>query len=326
MNNTKAQVKLTRIDDSNFFTNQTDVFYVKSNKFNNSGFLGEITAGIDTLLISKKPNGKMFDNKTIIISKQVFEDKYALDFQVFRPITIAIKIPKLHLKDCEIIGENYAKSKGLLLYTFKVVKNVDYESFKILNGIAIDKNYVFHSNQIIEKADPKTFEHLKIGYSKDKLYVFKNGKILKGADPETFNIITYTYQKDKNCVWIIGRPSDIDVATFEVLNSKFYNTKSYSLYAVDKNHIYFQGEIMPEANVKSFSLVTSGAPYQTYGIDKNNVFYSGKLLDSVDVETFMIIKNKSPIMNYDAQDKNYFYTRSSKIKKLLPTKYKNNKG
>ncbi len=77
---TQAQNELNRIEESNFFSNGTEVFYVLSNKFNSSGFLSEHT-GFDNLEISNLDEGKMFDNKVFIISKKTFSEKYNSHFQ-----------------------------------------------------------------------------------------------------------------------------------------------------------------------------------------------------------------------------------------------------
>ncbi|KAA1242780.1 DKNYY domain-containing protein [Aquimarina sp. RZ0] len=162
-------------------------------------------------------------------------------------------------------------------------------------------------------ANPKTFKTLENGYTKDDKYVFKKGgEIIKKADPKTFQVLTYTYQRDKKNVFIPGEITEIDVKSFKILECNNQGRKQKSLYATDKNYAYFQGKIIPNADVKTFYLIESDAPYQTYAIDKNKVYYSGKKLKDADPTTFKLNTNKTSSNYYDAKDKNYTYIRDKK--------------
>lgn len=315
MNLTYSQTKLKRIDDSNYFTDQENVFFVFSNILNNSGFLGNVFQGIDTLQVSN-----LTDSKTKIVSKESFLNTYELGKQYHTHLTVAVRLPKIDIKKFKIFDKNYIWSNNYIFYKIHTIKNVDSSSFTVINdNLSKDKNYVFFENKVIKKANPKTFEIIEYGfYTKDDKHVYNRGEIIKNADPISFKILNYTYQKDKNNVWVIGKRTNIDVNTFKTLKYKLVqppNKQYNSLYVVDKNYVYFQGKIMPQADPNSFSLIVSEAPYQVYGIDTNNVFYSGKKIDSADSKSFTIIKNKTSRIRYNAQDKNYYYNRDIKIKK-----------
>ncbi|MFV0305697.1 MAG: DKNYY domain-containing protein [Moheibacter sp.] len=321
MNSIYAQKELIRIGDSSFFTNQKEIFYVVSNKFNNSGFLSKIK-GVDTLCISNKEQD-IFDKTAEIISKESYINHYIQRSEkgiYLAPITLAIKIPDIQLKGFAVIDNDvYAKYKEHIYFKFERIDKADSKTFEVLSsGTAKDKNYVYYLGNKIGKADTKTFEVIDTWYSKDKNYVFYDGKVLEKADPKSFQMIDYSYQKDKNHVWYIGTLTDIDSHTFKILEITYPKrpTEKYnSYYIVDSNHVYFQGKAIPWADLKSFRVVISGAPYQVYGIDNKNVYYLDKKLHLADAKTFNVITDKNTGMNYDAQDKNYFYKRDKYIEK-----------
>jgi hypothetical protein len=88
--------------------------------------------------------------------------------------------------------------------TFEKVR-IDFETFKTISEHSFqselgfnfynDKNNVYFNNFLIEKANPKTFKVLDLGFSKDYKLVFHNGKELKGVDSKSF-----TNDKE-NIVW-----------------------------------------------------------------------------------------------------------------------------
>lgn len=97
-------------------------------------------------------------------------------------------------------------------YSPKILKNVDFNSFVVLNKYyAKDRYHVYYflansvnldfkpEEFIINGADPKTFEIIDSSYSKDKNHVYIFNRILENADPKTFEVIPGTNRsKDKN--------------------------------------------------------------------------------------------------------------------------------
>ena len=69
-----------------------------------------------------------------------------------------------------------------------MVRKADPATFQILEGpFSKDKNYVYVTGEIFEKADVKTFQTLgDYGYAKDKRYVYRYNKILEGEKPADF--------------------------------------------------------------------------------------------------------------------------------------------
>jgi len=325
MTNKQDVTEITRIEDSHYFTDQTNVYYLLSSDFNSSGFMGETNA-IDTFEVRTEDSDVKFDfpfsnNTVILVSKEQFWDHYDYSVEDYASreaeiITIAIKIPEIKLEGFKVIGQYYGEFKTKLFYKYENIKHADNESFEIFKNdwdrihYSKDKNHVYFKNNILTAAQPSTFGFIdqEHEYYKDDKHVYKHGVIINKADPKSFEVISHTYQKDQNHVFLIGKPTKIDACSFKLISDD--SNEEYALYAVDKNNVYFQGEIIAKADVKSFRLLND-----MYGIDKNNVFYFGERLESGDVKTFKVTERKTAEISYDAQDKNYFFTGNELTKK-----------
>jgi hypothetical protein len=325
---TKGQDKLVRIKESSYYTENENVYFVVSNKFNSSGMLCPVEGIVSEIYITKKEEvAELFGNKGSVLDLDDFLKNYLRNHYYFEHITIAIKIPDISLDGFNIIERNYASYKNRIFYEYDELKEVDFNSFEIINNkwdnnYAKDKNAVFYRAKKIINSNPKSFEILKEHYAKDNTHVYRVGELLKNADPESFQILSYTYQKDNYQVWSMGKPINADVKTFELVKYKYPgdDNEQISLYAIDKNHVYFQGDVIPEADVQTFKLVCSDAPYQEYGIDKNYVYYDWNIIEGADTKTFTVVNKKTSKIQYDAYDKKYHYFREEK--KLSPIKNK----
>ena len=130
-------------------------------------------------------------------------------------------------------------------------------------------------------ADYKSYKRLSGNYyAKDKLHVYKvwantNGKyieILNEADPKTFEVIFYRLGKDKN-------------------------------------HVFYNGKIIPELNVDSLTVLCqkiSDESTTAYGLmkDHQHVFYQNKKMKGIDAKSFECIQQKPGVLY---QDKNWIY-------------------
>lgn len=176
-------------------------------------------------------------------------------------------------------------------YFFKRGNNVYY-------GIDLGKGEINYDEKRLKGVDLKTFKPLNMYFAKDDKYIYScrswvdNGYLANvkckkdnAFDINTFeNIGFYNYAKDKNNVYyfISGNIKvllDTDQETFEVLNDWNLNFhQETSVYAKDKNHIYFRGDILNDANPKYFRVLN-----REYLRDENNCWleeYEGlKLVD-----------------------------------------------
>jgi hypothetical protein len=168
---------------------------------------------------------------------------------------------------------------------------------------AKDKNYVYDYAYVLPDANPATFKLLSPegDYATDGKELFFNTDSQSYAD----NYADYTVQKD------------FDPSTFQPLENG---------YAKDKNHIFFQGEIlngidpatvnfMDRVNCQtdpSNSECTQGYSYvkdatQVVLVDEYDWQDSGMVSQRVqgaDPATFILVPNNP---NYDAEDKNHKY-------------------
>lgn len=171
----------------------------------------------------------------------------------------------------------------------------------------IENDGVYYKKEKIN-ADKKTFRI--IGYNniaKDRKYVYYNGKIISGADPETFEYLNYYYSKDKYNIYLKGKPlNKRDIKTFRVMGA----------YNKDKNGVYFQENIIKEADPASFKVLyylyhPMGIPQSSetlYAIDDRYVYYEGRVIKNADLKTF-------EVTNYNqAKDKKNTYFED-KLKK-----------
>jgi hypothetical protein len=316
----KGQNKLIRIKESNYYTDNENIYFVVSNKFNSSGMLIPAERFISELYITNKEKGVKFSRtKGFVLDLVDFLKDYDRNRQYHESMTIAIKIPDISLDGFNIIEGHYASYKKRIFYEYNELKKIDFNSFEIVKNkweenYAKDKNVVFYGNKKIAKSDPKSFKVIDAQYAKDNIHVYRCGELLKKADPDSFKILSYTYQKDNCRVWSIGRLTNADVKTFKLIKYKYpgNDSKQNSLYAIDKNHVYFQGEVVPGADARTFKVVCSDAPYCIYGIDTNYVYYNREIIEGADAETFTAVTKKTSKIQYDAYDKNYHYYRDEK--------------
>jgi hypothetical protein len=152
-------------------------------------------------------------------------------------------------------------------------------------------------------------DRLGYGYSKDDRSVYFHGKIVKTngifADPKTFRKIkTFSeHYKDKNFVYYNGeRVPDSDVKTFVVLDEW--------PYCKDKRHLYYQNHVINFIDIKSFEIIEG-----RWAKDKNHVYSLycdinvrfGSLRDIIDerfdAKSFEILDD----MGHYVKDKNGVY-------------------
>lgn len=122
------------------------------------------------------------------------------------------------------------------------------------------------------EADPETFEIIdpdhNLYYSKDAYHVFMNGKIIEGANPKNFTV--------------------------------YSNTD----YIVDNRHVYYRGEIVPDADVATFRPMAD--IYRNYGYfrDRNHIYQNGQKVKGLSAA------------NYDVSG--FYYKKGGKVWLRIP--------
>lgn len=196
-----------------------------------------------------------------------------------------------------------------------ILPDSDSSTFQIIKHLyAKDKNQVYFYDRPILGSDPNTFTLIDSRYTKDKNSVYFNGLVLQGANAGAFHLIDDLYAKDRDSVYYLDQLlKDADAISFLALKDRYAHDKygayhqgakilgvdpSFEYlndsYAKDENHVYWDKEIIDDADSKTFEYVDCG-----YAKDKNSVYYynfdhasmdlkKNKFADS-DPKTFKII-------------------------------------
>lgn len=154
--------------------------------------------------------------------------------------------------------------------------DVDTETFTVLSTIlAKDKNRVYYKGQAIKlKVDLPNFrlksDEIKMSfYPIDNQHVYTfNGLVdaemfvVEDADPASFTAIDFNWSKDAKHLFYKGRKTNLDLASFAVLNDEF---------CVDKQHLYLQDKELVPLDI-SFDLASIKALDHKFIYDKEYLF------------------------------------------------------
>ncbi|MCP2028309.1 hypothetical protein L1276_003479 [Flavobacterium sp. HSC-32F16] len=213
-------------------------------------------------------------------------------------------------------GYKIIDNKFILCYESEVFKKfyktIDFETFKIRDtnaeydrdGFAstiyfTDKNHVyiqsaFTSFSIIEHAKPDDFKVIDI----KKGYTFSNGNYFRHTDKMPFDLSkgkhlnNYHIQvEDKLYFGDVKLIENADLESFVIPYPELIEN-----LALDKNHVFFKGEVIPEADSKTFKIL-DGCLNGTYYLECDNAFYAKDAKYAYFVRTISnevkVIKTKS---------------------------------
>ena len=200
----------------------------------------------------------------------------------------------------------------------------DYRTFRVLNDFyAADAKCVYYKDNLVEGADTKTFVPLdgEDNYGKDKNRVYYQAKATSVRD---FNALKHknidyglyeAFHTDGKTVYnpeLIAMPVGTDFSTI-------HRVERYRDWYADKNRVYYENRLLPEANPQTFKIfpshyvsedyVSNNNKDANYSCDGNRVYYRDSLMQGVDIASF--------ICGYDfvvstsfAFDKNRYYQGS----------------
>jgi hypothetical protein len=190
-------------------------------------------------------------------------------------------------------GYKIIDNKFILCYESEVFKKfyktIDFETFKITatnaeydnDGFAstiyfTDKNHVyiqsaFTAFAILEDAKPNDFKVIDI----KKGYTFSNGNYYRHNDKMPFDLSkakhlnNYHIQvEDQLYFGDVKLIENVDLESFTIPHPDLIGN-----LALDKNHVFFKGNIVQEANPNTFK-VLEGCLDGTYYLECDNVFYA----------------------------------------------------
>lgn len=124
------------------------------------------------------------------------------------------------------------------------VVGADPSTFECLaNEYGRDRDHVFFGSRLMPVIDAASFEVLPSGYSKDQdqvYYGYYSGQIIQGADPSTFEVFDLTMTKDRQTVYCwddldtIVHLDSVDPTSFRRFGSCYR----------DKDHVFYcNGEV-----------------------------------------------------------------------------------
>jgi hypothetical protein len=123
------------------------------------------------------------------------------------------------------------------------------------------------------------------------------------------------YKTDKGWFYALTKIEDADPATFHVLTGpdpyvEMIPCVHDSGYAVDRSHAYWDGNIIPGADPRTFSYLHFG-----YSRDANHVYYRAAILRGADIRTF------SQIDHLYFKDATHVYLNGAAIPDADPTTF-----
>ncbi len=200
-------------------------------------------------------------NSFVIIHKKFAKDRR---YAYYRHLYFAVDLPSF-----EVVSDYYSKDKDSiffkntrLLYSNPVTM-VEIEPFMV----ADDQNVYYQSTLISHHAGQFTKISEQPVVYKAPDVVFFDYQIMEQADPATFELVDGSLSKkffrDKNGIYFLNvKMKQADLKSFTPLNND---------YARDKNHLFFQEKILTGADYGSFIVIEDGNAK-----DKNHRFVEGK--------------------------------------------------
>lgn len=183
------------------------------------------------------------------------------------------------------------------------IPNIDYESFHRIipsNSLneehyAADKFRVYFHADVVEGADPETFQLVTDDIGKDKHHVYYKGKATNVQDYNKLTKIGNHFYTDGEHLftWELKDVNDADPRTFRALDT----ISMYPDWYADKYHVFWLEHIVKEADVSTFQPLYSYSyideqkvqnqyPDDNYGKDAYHVFYRDSLIKGADPATF----------------------------------------
>lgn len=203
--------------------------------------------------------------------------------------------------------------------------DVDVESFKVIdsmdyfdNYVAVDKKSVYFGNISIPDLNPNTLSVIGNNYYSDGinsyfcLQFFKKNEDLANKSKIRQYIEYYFFKGEK--------PQEYSYPFKKVeTNKNLKAVENLSYFATDGEKVYYQGEILENADLNTLRAVDR---YKEYFADKENVYYKSKLLALSSNEKLKVVRadQEGEDYLYDGLNGNIFLKEYAFDKKYLPYK------
>ena len=220
------------------------------------------TNDLDDLFKKKKTSNTSFYLKIVIVI-----------FAFLMPLGTIYYMGKVdnNTYEIETNGKQYGKSDFFeyqgKVYSFglsgdmEVLKNVDIATFKALEirdshirNIGLDRKFVYLGNIVIPDLNP------------NKLKVIGNGYYTDGTTSYFLSPFSELDKKSSNYIYPYKK----------IENTKNLKAlENFELFAVDGDNVYYKGEILNNADLKTLEIIDKNTEYFA---DKENVYYKSNLL------------------------------------------------
>jgi DKNYY family len=167
----------------------------------------------------------------------------------------------------------------------------------------------FHGAKAIDNklSDQYYFKKEKVVYVPFGNFFELGDREVDGSDKDSFTVLSYNIAKDNNHIYYNGElvPS-ADVSSFELLEPAYTDSKNYKFYtfAKDKDRVFYYFEPIASAQPESFERL-----WGAYSKDKDKLFYENKELFNLSEQVERITNDKNN--NYISVDgRIYFEGRS----------------
>ena len=150
---------------------------------------------------------------------------------------------------------------------------------KVKCGLYINsmKDIAYQSQMIINDRGKRGIRYISWIYGIEKEDSVNGGlKEMKYViDIKTFKFYSYAYWGDKNRVYEFTPMSDGGTVRYvENADPKTFNVFGETPYGSDKNHVYYKGEILEGADIRTFKIIMNkGIP--ELAKDKHTYYFSG---------------------------------------------------
>ncbi|MWP46453.1 DKNYY domain-containing protein [Gilliamella sp. Pas-s27] len=269
---------------------------------------------------------------------QTIIDEYIENFfsfmekEFFPPIGKALRKKNYYYKPIRNAFNRYCKEQEEIIRPYKISQATKDNPLPLLGHFYTFNNKVYEKKKDddymeLVGADPVTLREVSMlsDLFADKNHVYLgyygwNYQRIEGIDGSTFTKCGTgepIYWKDKNYVYLDRVTEEKTLIRLDNVDVKSFITTNEFGFAKDKNHIYFQGEILP-LNVKLARLTMYG-----FAFDDNVVYYYSHPV-ALDGKTFKVLRYQSLFSGpFIVSDKNGLYHYDTDSNRNTLTKLQN---
>ena len=269
--------------------------------------LGKTEMQVDMASFQVLGNYYAKDNNQAYIKAKVIH--FDIDVPSFKVLNGDIPMDKNHVY---VLKDYYASDTK---NSFRILDDADPSSFVPLNhDFAKDDNFIFRNNEKVTEVEYQSFEIINSEFCKDRygIYHYRYRKPLQKLDSinslEVVSLTESCIRDDKNIYFYLDRSKGQVINKIMHIPFKNYNQISFfkdkAMIKVD-HKIYYEGIFLEKADALSFEEIRSG-----YAKDNTHVFYLGEIIPNADPKTFRYDK-----IDYVFYDKDNIYEGGKATKK-----------